>query len=189
VIRGRSRTQLALAGGAVVGPVAFVTDWAVLGARRAGYSPVEDAISRLAELGTSTRPAMTGGFIVYGLGLVAYGAAARGQVPGRAWLWAAATGVTTLGVAAFPLGSPVSGDIHAVIAAVGYATLAAVPAAGSRPGHRRWPAVVTAVIAGSLLASAAGAPAHGLTQRIGLTVGDAWVVASACTLIRRGRGR
>ena len=51
-----------LAWGGIIGPSVFVTDWAILGATKSGYSPVSDAISRLAELGSSTRPQMTGGF-------------------------------------------------------------------------------------------------------------------------------
>ena len=104
---GRSRSPWGmLAWGGLVGPVVFVFDWALLGVARAGYSPVHSAISRLAELGTSTRPAMTFGFVVYGVGLLSYAAALRLSVPGAAWLFAAGAGVTIFGVAAFPLGRP-----------------------------------------------------------------------------------
>ncbi len=179
-----------LAWGGVVGPAVFVADWAVLGTVRAGYSPVHDAISRLAEQGTSTRPEMTGGFVVYGAGLIAYGLARRRRHPGRSWALAVATGVATLGVAAFPLGRPLSGTVHAVFAVAGYATLAALPVAASFPladaGHPLLGrlSVVTGVTAGALLlASALGAPAHGLTQRLGLTIGDAWVALSAAAML------
>jgi hypothetical membrane protein len=175
----------------VVGPTVFVGDWATLGAIRRGYSPVKDAISRLAEIGAPTRPEMTGGFIVYGASLIGYGLALRGRVPGPAWIFATGTGMATLGVAAFPLGTPVSGDLHAVFAAVGYATRAALPVVASRwlvaGGHAGLGriSVVTGALAGALLlASAVGAPAHGLTQRLGLTLADAWVVASALALLR-----
>jgi hypothetical membrane protein len=185
-----------LAGGGLVGPAAFVADWAVLGATRRGYSPVDDAISRLAELGASTRPAMTGGFVVYGLGLVTYGAALRRQVPGSAWLFAVGTGVATLGVATFPLGTPTSGTIHGVFASLGYVGLAAVPVVASRSlkanGHptlAAWSRLAGAVTGGFLLASSVVASGHGLTQRIGLTVGDAWVVVSAVGLLRSRRRR
>ena len=93
---------------------------------------VHDAISRLAELGTSTRPEMTGGFIIYGAGLIGYGLALRRRLPGKAWAMAVGTGVATFGVAAFPLGTPLSGTIHAAFAAVGYATLAALPIMASK---------------------------------------------------------
>jgi hypothetical protein len=127
-----------MAWGGVVGPAVFVADWAVLGAVRPGYSPVNEAISRLAEVGTTTRPEMTGGFVVYGAGLITYGLARRQRRPGRAWAWAVATGVATLGVAAFPLGRPLSEAAHAVFAVAGYATLAALPIAGpGRDNYRR----------------------------------------------------
>jgi hypothetical protein len=210
-------TNKLLAVGGLVGPAAFVADWAVLGARRAGYSPIHDAISRLAERGASTRPAMTAGFVAYGIGLITYGIALRQAElrppgpepgssitepsraapgpdpagPGPAGYLAVATGITTLGVAAFPLGSQPSEAVHAVVAAVGYATLAGVPLAAANRAKteaERNGAVLSGLVAATfLLASAAGAPRHGLTQRIGLTVGDAWVMISAAALIREPR--
>ena len=176
----------------VVGPAAFIADWAVLGATKAHYTPVADAISRLAATGAETRGAMTAGFVVYGAGLALYAVPFRARVPGRGWMWVAATGVSTFGVAAFPLGTPVAGDVHAVFAAVGYVTLAAVPltvapvlARAGRRGWSRVSALAGVVAAGSLLVSVVGpASSHGLAQRIGLTVGDAWIIASAATLLR-----
>lgn len=174
--------RVAAAGG-VVGPLVFVADWALLGATRSGYSPVEDAISRLAESGASTRPAMTAGFVVYGSGLCLY--AGDRRLPRAARVLVAATGVTTFGVAAFALGGPVSGDVHAGFAGLGYATLALAPLVTARVlgscGERRkayWSAVAGAVCGACLLASVLG-PVHGLLQRAGLTVGDAWIVAGA----------
>ncbi len=189
---GRSRSPWGiLAWGGLVGPVVFVFDWALLGMARAGYSPVHSAISRLAALGASTRPAMTFGFLVYGLGLLGYAAALRLSVPGAAWLFAVGTGVTIFGVAAFPLGRPTSDAVHGVFASVGYVCLTAVPLAVSVPlmakGHRTaavLSALAGAVTGGFLLATAIVGPAHGLTQRIGLTVGDTWVVISAVILLR-----
>jgi hypothetical membrane protein len=179
-----------LAWGGVVGPAVFVADWAVLGAVRSGYSPIDEAISRLAELGATTRPEMTGGFVVYGTGLITYGLARRQRSPGPAWALAVATGVATLGVAAFPLGRPLSGTVHAVFAVAGYATLAALPIAasaalaGAGQRHLSRLSVLAGTTTGALLlASALGAPAHGLTQRLGLTVGDAWVALSAAAML------
>ena len=124
--------------------------------------------------------------------MIGYGLAARRRLPGAAGMFAIGTGLATLGVAAFPLGTPTSGTVHSVFAGLGYATLAAVPIAASRPlvagGH---PAlgrvsVLTGLAAGALLvASAVGAPAHGLTQRAGLTLGDAWVVVSSLAMLLR----
>lgn len=189
---GQAKTDL-LAWSGVIGPTVFVADWAVLSAIRPSYSAVKDAISRLAELGTSTRPEMTGGFIVYGAGLIGYGLALRRQLPGKAWTMAVGTGLATFGVAAFPLGTPLSGTIHAAFAALGYATLAALPIIASKAlvssGYRGLGrlSVLTGAATGALLvASAVVGPAHGLTQRLGLTLGDAWVVVSAVAMLRPG---
>jgi hypothetical membrane protein len=188
--RGKSRRDL-LAWTGIVGPSVFVADWATLGARRPGYSPINDAISRLAERGTSSRRQMTSGFIVYGAGLIGYGLALRGQLPGSAWMMAIGSGVATLGVAAFPLGTPLSGAVHAVFASLGYATLAALPIVSSpalvATGRRKLGglSLLTGATTGTLLlASAVGLPAHGLVQRLGLTLGDTWVVLSAVAMLR-----
>lgn len=186
---GKSPTGL-LAWSGIVGPTVFVADWAVLSAIQPGYSAVEDAISRLAALGTSTRPEMTGGFIVYGAGLIGYGLALRRQLPGRAWTMAVGTGLAMFGVAAFPLGTPLSGAIHAVCAGLGYATLAALPILASKalvrsghPGLGRLSVLTGSATGALLIASVIVGPAHGLTQRLGLTLGDAWVVFSAVAML------
>jgi hypothetical protein len=182
--------------GGIVGPTVFVATWAALGATRSGYSPLEDAISRLAETGTATRPAMTAGFVVYGVGLAGWAAALRSGLGGPAWIPAAGVAATTFGVAAFPLRPNASGAVHAAFAVAGYAGLAAVPlvaAAGPvlarHPVAARASVAVGVVTAGLLAASAAGAPAHGLTQRVGLTLGDAWVVLSSALVLRQAWGR
>ncbi|HVM01925.1 MAG TPA: DUF998 domain-containing protein [Acidimicrobiales bacterium] len=187
----RRRRRLAAFGG-VVGPAAFVVAWAVLGRRVPGYSPVDDAISRLAATGAPDRAAMTAGLVAFGVGLPLYGTALRAALPGPAWAFATATGLATLGVAAVPLGSPARDAAHGVVAGAAYATLAATPLAASRPlarsGCRRlarsgaWAGTISAA---SLLATTAG-PASGLFQRVGLTVADAWIAASAVALLRGG---
>src|SRR5687768_9884575 len=95
-----------LAVGGIVGPFAFITAWALLGARKSGYNPIEDHISRLAAVGVPERPAMTAGFVAFGAGLPLYALALRSSATGTAWVTAAATGLCTLGVAAFPLDGP-----------------------------------------------------------------------------------
>jgi hypothetical protein len=179
--------------GGVVGPAVFVAAWGVLGATRAGYSPVEDAISRLAETGTATRPAMTAGFVVYGVGLAGWAVALRDGIEGPAWVPAALCAVATFGVAAVPLRPDAPGTLHAAAAVVGYAGLAAAPLMASvglravRPAAARASVAVGALTAGLLAASAVGLPAHGLTQRAGLSAGDTWVVLSSVWLLRQGR--
>ena len=183
-----------MAVGGVVGPVAFVTAWSALGASTPGYSPVDDAISRLAASGASSRIGMSAGFGVFGVGMTLYAGALRSALPGPAWVLAVATGVATLGVAALPLQTSMGDAPHHVAAAIGYATLAALPpvagrslARQGRQGPARWSTVTGAVSAACLLASTLG-PAHGLFQRAGLTVVDAWVVASAVGMLARPGG-
>jgi len=184
----------AMAVGGLVGPAAFVTAWSVLGASTEGYSPVHDAISRLAASGATTRVGMSAGFAVFGAGMTLYAAALRSALPGPAWTMAVATGVATLGVAALPLETSVGDRFHYVAAAAGYGTLAALPMVAGRSlarrGRRGWARYSTAtgaVSAVCVLASAIG-PASGLFQRAGLTVVDVWVVASAVEILRRPHG-
>jgi hypothetical membrane protein len=179
----------ALAG--IVGPGSFIGAW-VTGAivTSAPYSPVDDAISRLAAIGADTRPLMTGGFIVFGLSLPVYATALRQSVRGPAWIAAAATGLATLGVAATPLDHSVSIDRwHGVFAGLGYLTLAATPLLAAKPladtGHRRLAlfgvaAGITAAI--SLVLTTTSLPT-GFFQRLGLTAGDAWIATSAVAMI------
>ena len=183
------RRRLAALGG-VVGPAVFVTAWALLGRRLPGYSPVDDAISRLAAGGAPDRYVMTAGLVALGAGLPLYGSALRATLSGPAWACATATGLATLGVASFPLGSPTPDRIHGVFAGIGYATLAATPLAAAAPlarsgrtGWARLSAAAGLVSGASLLATVAG-PGSGLFQRLGLTAGHAWVVASALDILR-----
>ena len=65
----------------MIGPAAFVTAWAANGAATKGYSPIDDAISRLAAVGTTTRPFMTAGFVCFGLAVPIYASALRRYLP------------------------------------------------------------------------------------------------------------
>jgi len=153
---------------------------------------VSDAISELAAAGASTRWIMTVGFVVFGVAVPIYATALRSALPGRAWISLAVTGLSTLGVAAVPLGWGVD-LLHGAFATVGYITLALAPALGSvelrRHGRRSaatWSLVAAAAAGLCLLATVAG-PAHGLFQRLGLTIGDTWIVATALVLVRGRR--
>jgi hypothetical membrane protein len=157
----------------VVGPTAFVAAWAVAGARRPGYSSVDDAISRLAELGATSRPLMNVGFVTFGVAVPVFATAARQSLGAPAAAALVVAGISTLGVAATPLG-PGSDVAHGVLAGIGYVAMAAAPVLADR----RRGAVVTAIAAASLVATTIG-PAHGLFQRLGLGVVDAWIVLTA----------
>jgi hypothetical protein len=186
--RDRRATRL-LAIGGVLGPVAFVTTWALAGSATAGYSPVNDAISDLAATHAPARVAMTLGFVAFAAGVIPFGFALRGAGAGPAWMPAVATASFTLAVAAVPLGAPVRDVVHGTFASLGYVTLVAVPVLASRPlaraGRAGWVLYsrATGVLAGVCLAASALGPAHGLFQRIGLTAGDAWLVAIASQVV------
>jgi Protein of unknown function (DUF998) len=185
--RSKSDARL-LALGGIVGPAAFVGTWAVAGAVTPGYSPIENAISDLAAVGAPHRVAMTGGFVVFGIGLIAFGLALREELEGQAWVWAAATGGATIAVAATPLGGWSGDGMHAVCAGLGYATIAALPLLAARPlaasGRRTWArtSIAAAGLSAAALAASTLGPAHGLWQRLGLTVGDAWIATTAVGL-------
>ncbi len=133
---------------------------------------------------------MSAGFVCFGLGLCAFSVALRHSVGGRAWVAAAVTGASAFGVAAAPLGASSKLDaIHGGFATMGYLSLALLPVLAARPlahagQHRAAKAsMVVGVLAGaSLLATALGGP-HGLFQRLGLTLGDAWIAASAVAIL------
>lgn len=165
----------------VVGPTAFVAAWAIAGARRDGYSPIEDAISRLAELGASSRPLMNAGFVTFGVAVPTFAVAARQALGPPATAALVVAGLSTLGVAATPLG-PGPDTAHGVFAGIGYVAMAAAPVLADR----RRGALVSAIAAASLVATTVG-PAHGLFQRLGLGVVDAWIVVTALRQRRENR--
>jgi hypothetical membrane protein len=166
----------------------------VAGARADGYSPVDDAISRLAASGAPTRAVMTTGFVCFGIAVPVFAVTARERIGNSAAIAAAVSGLATLGVAAAPLDvSDAIDNLHGAFATIGYISLAAVPALAARTlrvhGFRTLPAVApffTLVSAASLAATSFG-PAHGLFQRLGLTAIDVWLVAAAISLRRADR--
>lgn len=188
--RGAGGTRwLALCG--IVGPAAFIVAWMVGGAMTAGYSPVDDAISRLAARGAPARVLMTAGFVCFGIAVPAYAVVLRHRLRGSAWIAAVATGAATVGVALFPLGTSSTVDgVHNALAGLGYVTLVAVPLLAAAPllgaGLRRAAVVslVVAGLAGASLAATLLGPAHGLDQRVGLTLVDGWLMVSALVVLR-----
>lgn len=191
VVCMRNAVRTAALGG-VIGPAGFVGAW-VIGAAvtSSPYSSIDDAISRLAAVGSDTRWLMTAGFVTFGLSLPVYATALRATVSGRAWMTAAATGVATLAVAAAPLDRSETIDrLHSIFAGIGYLTLAATPLLAAAPlramGHHRLARSGIAAGLTSLTALAlttTGLPT-GLFQRVGLTVSDAWIIATTLTVLR-----
>ena len=200
MVRVKPRVRL-LALGGVFGPLTFAATWAIAGATTTGYSPVDNAISDLAAVGAPTRVAMTVGLVVFGLGVSAFGFALREALDGRAWIAAITTGACSLAVAATPLGGWSGDAVHGTFAGLGYAAIVALPLlAGSAlaASGRQTAAVLsvlTAAISAVCLVATTFGPAHGLWQRLGLTVADAWIVVTAGVIttagadLRAGRGR
>lgn len=176
--------------GCVVGPIAFVVAWAVGGAvTTRPYSSVDDTISRLAAVGAPTQPLMTAGMIVFGVAVPSSAPALRRALPDRTWIAAAATGAATLAVAATPLDRSALVDaLHVAAAGSGYVTLAAIPLLARRSlieaGHRTLAAFGTTMAAVSVAALPISlvVTQTGLFQRIGLTAGDLFLVASVPTV-------
>ena len=158
--------------------MAFVAAWAVLGATARNYDPTRQAISRLAALGASTRPAMTAALVVLGVGMILYGVAVH---PRRWALLPVTNGLATFAVAALPLGGGHDGA-HGAAAALGYATLAAIPVALSPRGARV--SALAGLACGACLLASVLVARDGLFQRLGLTIGHLWVVVSALALVR-----
>ena len=178
--------------GGVIGPVSFIGAWVIgAAATSAPYSSIDDAISRLAAVGSDTRWLMTAGFVTFGVSLPAYALALRSTVHGRAWITAAATGLATLAVAATPLDRSDTVDrLHAIFAGIGYLTLAATPLFAASPlramGHPRLArfGIAAGLTSATALALTTTGLPTGLFQRVGLTVSDAWVITSALAISR-----
>lgn len=190
---GRVRLSVRTAAlGGIIGPASFIGAWTA-GAltTSAPYSSIDDAISRLAAVGSDTRWLMTAGFVTFGVSLPVYASALRATVPGAAWMTAAATGIATLAVAAAPLDHSDTVDrLHSIFAGLGYLTLAATPLLAASPlramGHHRLSrfGVAAGVASATALALTTTGLPSGLFQRVGLTVTDAWIIASALAITR-----
>jgi hypothetical membrane protein len=177
--------------GGIVGPTAFVVAWSIGSVSASHYSAIDDAISRLAEVGAPTRALMTAGFVAYGVGLLIYSPALRAALPGWSWVTAAATGLATLGVAAAPLGRSSRGDtVHGLFAGAGYITLALTPLLAAGPLRRAGRpvgaclSIAVGAAAGIALLATTATDLNGLFQRIGLTIVDVWIVATAVEILR-----
>lgn len=180
--------------GLVAGPAAFIGAWVVGGAATPDYSPINDAISRIAAVDAPNRALMTAGFVAYGAAVMVGSSALRTSPLRRCWWLAAVNGAATVAVAALPLEHSAAVDTwHGVAAGVGYASITALPLVSAAPlrrlGYRR---AATLAVAGGLtsgvcLVATTVSDANGFFQRFGLTVGDVWLVATGVALFRAGR--
>jgi len=183
------KSHRVLSWGGIVGPAGFVAAWATAGALTEGYSPTHESISRLGAARAPKRRLMTAGFVCFGVGVPAYSVALRDSLGGRAWLAAMVTGLATLGAGAFPLDNSTTVDrIHYGLAAVGSSSLALTPIVAAQTlsarGHDRAAAAsrLVGMASGACLAASAFVPTEGLWQRIGLTLGEVWLAASALSM-------
>lgn len=177
----------------IAGPAAFIGAWVTGSIVKDGYSPISDAISRLAEQGASTQPLMTAGFIGFGVATPFF-ARELGRAFDSTALQAAVTttGLGTLAVAALPLsvegGTSIDGW-HAIAAGSAYvANVVAVLIASRHFENRaaKWGSwALGAGMAASLVASLQYDEHTGLLQRTGLTMYDAWSIALAVHLLRK----
>lgn len=189
-VQRSSTTDAVLAACGLLGVVGFVAAWAVGGQLVDGYSGIDDAISQLAAIGSPARAMMSAGLVVFGIGVPLFAQALRSALGGPAWIAATVTGLATLGVALTPLGR--FDTAHYVFAGVGYVSLAATPLLAARTLRARgatrsanW-SVGCGLVTAVLLAASTMDTAHGLTQRLGLGVTDAWIVVVAAAIIRCG---
>lgn len=179
-----------LAVGGLVGPAAFIGAWGIGTAVTVGYSPVTEAISRLAAVGADTRVLMSAGFLVFSAASIPAAGAVRRAIPGSAWVGVVGTGMATAVVAALPLDRSEAVDAaHGVAAAAGYALFVYAAAAATVPlwkANRRPLAALSAAVAVLASATLVATPfveASGLLQRIGLTSLDVWLVTVSAMVL------
>lgn len=166
-------------------PLVFITSWVVAGLLRDGYSPVHDAISRLAELGAPTRWIVSAGMISFGIGCLLFAPCLRGNA-----VWAMRiAALSSFGVALFPCspgcpgGSLLTDQGHAIAAGINYVSLAITPLLHS--GRRGLP---PALLAGAFLTvHITGLGPNGLFQRAGLTTLDLWLITTALAIHRQAK--
>lgn len=176
--------------GLVVAPIVFIVGWAVTGPNTLDYSAVYEAISELAAEGADQRMAMTGAFVGYGIWLLVAVPAVRRSVLRPIAPALVVNALATFAVAALPLHRSTAMDRgHGVAAFVGYASLAAIPLLGGlalrradRPGLAAASFAASGLVALFLVFSAL-VDADGLFQRLGLTVGDLWLVAAGVAIL------
>ncbi|MFN2489837.1 MAG: DUF998 domain-containing protein [Actinomycetota bacterium] len=187
-----------LALGGIVGPALFVASWVAAGMLRNGYSPVHDAISRLAERDAPHRWIVTSGMVAFaiGAGLLATAMATDRRLRAAAAAVAVA-GASAFAVALFPCtqGCPGPGrftdDAHTLAAGIHYVSLTAAPLVAAwafrrdRPGFAAFCTAAGSIAGMSLVAQTAGLGANGLLQRIGLTTDDVWMGMTAFPLLGR----
>lgn len=191
----------------VVGVLAYVATWAVLGVAADGYDPLRQAISELFDLGAPAwqRNTLAGVLLVTGIALLPVGPVFDRLMPGRGRLGpllAVVAGLGTLSVAFFPCtaGCPGAGTtftdtMHVVLAGGGYIGLVTAPLAFAwRLRDTAWRDLALAGLVlggvatvGFVVRNAGVDVLPGLQQRVFNTIADAWYVVAAVVVLRRGQ--
>ncbi len=180
------------ASGAIWGPAWFIASWVIGGLRTNGYSPIQDAISRLAAVQADTSGLMNTGFVAYGVGVTAAAWPLRTIIGKPAAVALAINALLTFGVLATPLEKSETVDqLHTVFAGAAYAALAAAGLLAARhlaknghPVASKTAAAVGSVTGLSLFAVVFDV-SSGLFQRIGLTTSDLAMMAAAIAYLRK----
>ncbi len=203
-----TRTDRVLMVLTVVGVLAYVATWAVLGVLADGYDPLRQAISELFDLGAPAwqRQVLAGVLFVTGIALLPVGPVLDRLLPGTGRLGpalAVLAGVGTMAVAFFPctaacpgIGTTFTDTMHTLLAGGGYIGLVAAPLAFAwRLRDTAWRDLAMAGLVlggvatlGFLVRNLGGVDVYaGLQQRIFNTLADAWYVVAAVVVLRRGQ--
>lgn len=178
----------------VFGPLLFIASWVVAGLLRDDYDITSDSISRLAEYGAPNRWIVLTGTVVVSIAALMLGALLRKRW-GIRWGMAAIVlaGTSALALAVFPcspgcpgIGGELTDKGHSISAVVHYISFGLTPIVvaleARRYAGRRYLAasVIAGLIAGVFfLSQFTGWGPNGITQRVGLTTLDLWMVATA----------
>lgn len=183
----------------IAGPALFIASWIVAGLLRDGYDIVDDAISRLAEQGAPYRVLVLTGIVIVSIASMLLGVLAwRRWKAGRAALVMAVAGSSALALAVFPcspgcpgLDGEFTDSMHSIAAVVHYISFALSPLALALDSggftSRRFKAlsILAGLFGGAFLFSQfTGWGPNGITQRIGLTTLDVWMMGTGVALIR-----
>ncbi len=189
----------------VVGVLAYVATWFVLGVVADGYDPLRQAISELFDLGAPAwqRRTLAGVLLVTGVTLLPVGPVLDRVLPGSGRLGpvlAVAAGVGTTAVAFFPctdgcpgVGTTFTDTMHVVLAGGGYVGLVLAPLAFAwRLRDTAWRDLAVAGLVlgglatvGFLVRNLGVDTLGGLQQRAFNTLADAWYVLVALAVLWR----
>jgi hypothetical membrane protein len=178
------RTDRWRCAGLILGPVTFISAWAIAGARTPGYSPIRDHISDLAAVGAPTAPLMNAAFATFVIVVTPAIGPVRRSIGTPTAVVLGVNIALTAAIALAPLGRSMAGDrLHNVVAGAGYLALGALAlsAVPSLWPRNRAAALASGVVGSATLASLAASIASsdlsGLWQRAGITVTDGWMIA------------